>query len=111
MVHGGILLNKVHMVVKEPLFPHARVRLGESPNALERAYDDARHKRMPRRPTLDVRQVGNVVSIWAYGATHELRGGWDDAARVGTARRSEGGRGQLNSFLMCKRGTRKARDQ
>ena len=92
---------KVHMVVKEPLFPHARVRLGESPNALERAYDDARHKRMPRRPTLDIRQVGNVVSIWAYGATHELRGGWNDDARDALGRavraRLEEATGDLSS--------------
>ena len=91
---------KVHMVVKEPLFPHARVRLGESPNALERPTTTRATRRAAVAP-LDIRQVGNVVSIWAYGATHELRGGWNDDARDALGRavraRLEEATGDLSS--------------
>jgi phytoene dehydrogenase-like protein len=73
---------KVHLVLRRPIFAHERVRVGEHPDELERAYDDARHHRMPRRPTLDVRQVGEVASIWVYGVSHALRGGWTSEARA-----------------------------
>lgn len=73
---------KVHLVLRRPLWSQERVRVGEHPDELERAYDDVRYHRLPRRPTLDVRQVGEVASVWVYGASYHLRGGWTDEARA-----------------------------
>ncbi len=69
-----------------------RFCVGSHPLHLERAFDDARHRRLPRSPTLDVAVPTvadptlaphgcDVVSILATGCAHDLAGGWTDAAR------------------------------
>ncbi|RME21045.1 MAG: NAD(P)/FAD-dependent oxidoreductase, partial [Deltaproteobacteria bacterium] len=70
-----------------------RFRVGAHPDDLERAFDDARHRRLPRAPVLDVRvptvahpelapHGGEVVSILATGCAHDLAGGWTPEARA-----------------------------
>jgi phytoene dehydrogenase-like protein len=79
--HRGIHA-KVHLVTASPLFPHERVRIGATPLDLERAFDDAKHRRLPTAPTLDIRQQGAVTSILVFGAAYDLDGGWTDEART-----------------------------
>jgi phytoene dehydrogenase-like protein len=72
--------------------PAERYRVVEDPRALERAFDDAKHGRLPRSPALDVRVPSlsrsnlapaghHVASIHVFGAPGALVGGWTDAAR------------------------------
>jgi phytoene dehydrogenase-like protein len=69
-----------------------RIRVAPDMVSLERAFDDAKHRRLPAAPALDIRQPSlsdaslapegqHTASILVFGATHELDGGWDDQAR------------------------------
>ncbi len=69
-----------------------RAWVGPHPLDLERAFDDARLRVLPRAPVLDMRIPSvadpslapaghHVVSILAHGAAHDLDDGWDEAAR------------------------------
>lgn len=66
--------------------------IGEDLAALERAFDAVKYGEMSEHPMLEVRvptvrdrslapKGHEVVSVVAHFAPHELRGGWDDAAR------------------------------
>lgn len=75
------IMAKVHFATSSPLFGTPRVRTAVHPLDLERAFDHAKHRRIPTDPGLEVRQVGDVASVLVYGASAELDGGWTDAAR------------------------------
>ena len=63
--------------VTTPFFGGAeRVVLAADTVAIERAFDDAKHRRLPTQPTLVVHQdAGNLV-IHVFGAAHDLDAGW-----------------------------------
>lgn len=69
-----------------------RVRVLNDTTAVERAFDDAKHGRLPRRPPLDIRipTVGDpklapaghhVLSVHVFGVPHAPDGGWTAGAR------------------------------
>jgi len=88
------IVAKVHLALSAPLDIAGgaeRFRVGAHPLDWERAFDDAKHRRLPRAPTLDVRLPSvsdpslaptghQVASILVHGATHELEGGWTGQA-------------------------------
>ncbi len=83
-------LAKVHLGLSKPLAfdgaAHERLLLGaEDPLELERAWDHAKHRRLPTTPPLHVRQWSDgdrhVASLTLHCAAHDLDGGWTDAAR------------------------------
>ena len=87
---------KVHLALSGPLDIAGgaeRFRVGAHPHHWERAFDDAKHRRMLRAPALDVRlptladpslaPAGHhVASILVHGAAIDLDGGWSDARRT-----------------------------
>ena len=75
------VVAKVHLETSEPLFAHSLVRTLTQPLCLERAFDDAKHRRMPSRPALEVRQLGDRASVLVFGAAWDLDGGWTAEAR------------------------------
>ena len=69
--------------VSAPLFDGAeRVIVADNTESLERAFDDAKHRRVPSRPCLDVSQVNGVIKVLVYGAPIDIDGGWTDEAKV-----------------------------
>ncbi len=83
-------LAKVHLGLSAPLTVggrvHERLLIGaEDPLDLERAWDHAKHRRLPTTPPLHVRQWTDgdrhVASITLHCAAHDLDGGWTDDAR------------------------------
>jgi len=64
----------------------SHLRTGETLGEIERAFDAARHRRFATTPALDVRVHGAapklVASIRVHAASHDLTGGWTDAARA-----------------------------
>jgi phytoene dehydrogenase-like protein len=91
---------KVHLALSAPLsfagrpdqvFEH--IRIAEDPLDLERAFDDAKHRRLPSRPPpLDIRvptvsesslapDGHHVASVLVHGVPHDLDGGWGSAER------------------------------
>ena len=89
-------LAKIHLGLREPLRfegdgePRERLLVGaEDPLDLERAFDHAKHRRLPMDPTppLHIRQwrtdAGWVASISLHCAAHDLDGGWTEEARRG----------------------------
>jgi len=68
--------------VDTPLFPGAEhVVVADDTVMIERAFDDAKHRRLPTRPALEVFQSDGRAQILAYGAAYDLDGGWTDSAR------------------------------
>jgi phytoene dehydrogenase-like protein len=66
-----------------PLFGGAeRVVVVDDTTALERAFDDAKHRRLPSRPAMLIRQRGETLNALVFGAAHDLDGGWSDEARI-----------------------------
>jgi phytoene dehydrogenase-like protein len=66
-----------------PLFGGAeRVVLVDDTAALERAFDDAKHRRLPKRPAMLIRQRGETLNALVFGAAHDLDGGWSDEAKI-----------------------------
>ncbi len=57
----------------------------ETPEHQEKAWDDAKHRRFPRRPTLDIRihedEGGWVLQVLLRSAAFDLEGGWSSARR------------------------------
>lgn len=63
--------------VTSPFFGGAeRVVLAEDTVAVERAFDDAKHRRMPVRPTLVVHQDRGELVVHVHGAARDLDVGW-----------------------------------
>ncbi|MCC6619998.1 MAG: NAD(P)/FAD-dependent oxidoreductase [Deltaproteobacteria bacterium] len=78
----------------------SHLRTGDTIDDLERAFDAARHRRFATAPALDVRVHGaaprlagspaspglpakSLASIRVHAASHDLAGGWTEAARAG----------------------------
>ena len=79
-VRGRGTVAKLHLKTSSPLFPHTLVRTAAQPLDIERAYDDAKHRRLPRHPALEVRQLEHGVSVLVFGCARDLDGGWTDEA-------------------------------
>lgn len=91
---------KVHLALEAPIQPQGRagetferIRVGESLDELERAFDAVKYGELSAVPALDIRQPTvsdpslapagkHVASVWVNFAPHALRAGWDDAARA-----------------------------
>ncbi|TNE91284.1 MAG: NAD(P)/FAD-dependent oxidoreductase [Deltaproteobacteria bacterium] len=94
-VRGSVA--KFHLALSKPLAVAARdgevfdrLLLGaEHPLDLERAFDDVKHRRLPRKPWLDVRVLRGafapeghcVASVMVHCAAYDLDGGWTQEAR------------------------------
>lgn len=78
-------MAKLHLALSAPLFPQELVRTCDAPLDLERAFDDVKHRRLPRRPPLEVRQLagGKSASVLIHCAANDLDGGWTAEARAG----------------------------
>lgn len=64
-----------------PLFEgQPRIVLASDTVAIERAFDHAKHRRVPSAPVLDIRQGDGKASILIYGAPIDLDEGWSSAA-------------------------------
>ncbi|MBT3218258.1 MAG: NAD(P)/FAD-dependent oxidoreductase [Proteobacteria bacterium] len=70
-----------------------RVVIGEHPLDMERAFDDVKHRRLPRQPWLDIRvptvsqpslapDGHHVVSILVHCAASDLDVGWNEAQKT-----------------------------
>ena len=62
-----------------------RVRIVTDPVQVERAFDDAKHGRIPSKPALDVRIVAEpatVASVHVFGVPSSPKGGWTPEARA-----------------------------
>jgi len=69
--------------VSAPIFGGAsHVVVTDDTMSLERAFDDAKHRRLPASPALDVYQQDGQVSVLAFGAPFDLEGGWTDEAKA-----------------------------
>lgn len=95
-------LAKITLLLSEPItyacrpsLAPARSLLAENPMAFERAFDHAKHRRMPTNAApatnliagacsipLDIRQSDGSASILIRCATIELEGGWTDERRA-----------------------------
>jgi phytoene dehydrogenase-like protein len=65
----------------EPLFDgQSRIVIAPDTVSIERAFDDAKHRRLPTAPALDIRQGDGFASVLIFGAAIDLDGGWTDAA-------------------------------
>jgi len=85
---SGPLVHPAH-----PATPMERIRIAPDLVSLEKAFDDAKHRRLPVAPALDIRMPSlgtpglapeghHVASVLVYGATYELDSGWDAAAKA-----------------------------
>ncbi|MBL8950220.1 MAG: NAD(P)/FAD-dependent oxidoreductase [Myxococcaceae bacterium] len=87
---------KVHLALEAPIETrggrHERLRMGDSLDDLERAFDAIKYRQLSRAPALDVRQptVADlslaprdkaVASIWVNFAPYDVDGGWSDDRR------------------------------
>ena len=93
------IVGKIDLALSGPLIhpahpdtPFSRIRVAPDLVTLERAFDDAKHRRLPRAPALDIRLPSlqdpslapdghHVASILVYGVAHDLDGGWSEDAR------------------------------
>jgi phytoene dehydrogenase-like protein len=86
------IVAKLHLALSAPLEVAGRsverLSTASHPLDLERSFDAAKHRRLPVRPTLDVRQRTDgappghaVASVVVHGAAHGVH--WDEAARAG----------------------------
>jgi phytoene dehydrogenase-like protein len=70
--------------VTAPVFGGAdRVVLTADTESLERAFDDAKHRRASRVPALLVHQSAGDLLVHIFGVAHDLDGGWTDSAVAG----------------------------
>lgn len=60
----------------------SHVVVADDTTMLERAFDDAKHRRLPKRPALEIFRSQGRAQILIYGAPYDLEGGWTDIARV-----------------------------
>jgi phytoene dehydrogenase-like protein len=62
---------------------------GETPDQQEKAWDDAKHRRFPRRPSMDIRvhedEGGWVLQVLVRSAAFDLEGGWGPDRRADLA--------------------------
>ncbi len=87
---------KVHLALEAPIETrggrHERIRMGDSLDELERAFDAVKYRQCSALPALDVRQPSvadlsvaprdkAVASIWVNFAPHDVEGGWSDERR------------------------------
>lgn len=78
----GIVAH-LECTLTEPLFRGAEhVVVADDTIMIERAFDDAKHRRLPSRPALEVFQSDGHAQILVFGAAYDLDGGWTDVARV-----------------------------
>jgi len=78
----GIVAH-MECTLSEPVFRGAgHVVVADDTVMLERAFDDAKHRRLPARPALEVFQSEGRARVLVYGAPYHLDGGWTDMARV-----------------------------
>ncbi len=77
------LVAKLHLRLSERLFAQDLIRTSDHPLDLERAFDHAKHRRLPMRPPLEVRhlQGGKAASVLLSCAAWDLDGGWTEEAR------------------------------
>ncbi len=91
--------TKIHFALEAPIVTSSRnevferLRISESLDELERAFDAAKYRQLPKAPALDVRQPcvadaslapkgKHVASIWVSFTPRDLEGGWNDARRA-----------------------------
>jgi phytoene dehydrogenase-like protein len=87
---------KVHLALSAAIETrggrHERLRLGDSLDDLERAFDAVKYRQLSASPALDVRQPSvadlslaprdqAVASIWVNFAPYDVEGGWNDERR------------------------------
>jgi len=82
-------VSHVHVDLAGPggLGDRRRIRTAAHPNDIERAFDDIKHRRLPRKPVLDIRVVDGGLSILVFGTAYDLDGGWTAEAREGLRER------------------------
>ena len=59
----------------------AHVVLADDTVTLEKAFDDAKHRRLPVQPAIEVVQSAGSLQALVFGAACDLDGGWTDDAR------------------------------
>ena len=75
---GVVAVSTVQL--ESPVFGGAeRVVLAADNVALERAFDDAKHRRAPRTPCLVVHQSEGEAVVHAFGVAHDRDDGWSEA--------------------------------
>jgi phytoene dehydrogenase-like protein len=89
---------KVHLALEAPIATrgrneaYERLRIGETLDELERAFDAVKYRQASVVPVLDIRQPSvadaslapkgkHVASIWVNFAPYDVDGGWDDGRR------------------------------
>ncbi len=66
-----------------PLFGGERHVVVTADNvALERAFDDAKHRRLPDCPALDIHQEGDSATVMIFGAAIDLDRGWSAESKA-----------------------------
>jgi phytoene dehydrogenase-like protein len=88
----GTLASVAFALSSRPVFncrPDLQVEVAqwaESPTQLERAWDDAKHRRFPGRPAMDLRihrdEAGWVLHVLVRSAAFDLTGGWNPEREV-----------------------------
>jgi phytoene dehydrogenase-like protein len=104
---------RVHLALEAPIQPQGRagetferIRIGESLDELERAFDAVKYGELSAVPALEVRQPSvsdpslapagkHVAGIWVNFAPHALRAGWNESTR---ARMLEGVLARLEAY-------------
>lgn len=75
------IVARMDVQLESPLFDgQARIVLAADTVSIERAFDDAKHRRVPSSPVLDIRQEGTTASVLVFGAPIDLDGGWTTEA-------------------------------
>jgi phytoene dehydrogenase-like protein len=75
------IVARMDVQLASPLFDgQQRIIVAADTVSLERAFDDAKHRRVPSAPVLDIRQGEGRASILVFGAPIDLDGGWSAAA-------------------------------
>ncbi len=72
----------VQAEVSAPLWNGAaHVVLADDTVTLEKAFDDAKHRRLPDQPAIEVFQSAGSLQALVFGAACDLDGGWTEEAR------------------------------
>lgn len=80
-VRGCVAKIEVDLAGPGGLGDRKRIRSATCLDDIEKAFDDIKHRRLPRKPVLDIRVVDGRLSILAFGVPYDLDGGWTDDAR------------------------------
>lgn len=71
------IVARMEVQLASPLFDgQQRIILAADTVSIERAFDDAKHRRVPSSPVLDIRQEGGTASILVFGAPIDVDEGW-----------------------------------